>query len=580
MKPLLRFLQVLALLGLTVVGGSSCGSSEGTVTATDGVSTDPTLSASVPCADLTGTAWTPSVPGISSSYHDSTVTLSQSTIQTSGLITGLAQAAPISREIAVTVDMNQDLGPLGSLTLMAQVNSFPASLSGSAFAYLVSLSDGTNEYIHLARAGTGGDCAAAGYYQCSSSVCTANTSCTISAPSAFVDRTHWEQHQTFSNSAENSPSINIFPTCNWTAGSNSYPADPSCAFNSTFFASSPSRLRYGVNYTARYILLADSYSTLGLSYTAGLTVTVVKKTNPKTSPGGAVDVNFILVGADNVQASRTTKGKQNLNTLAAAVVQNYSQSNMNLKIGTVRGFEWGCASGGDDVADIVVSDIGTLFAGSGALLSSTLATQAVNVFLVNTIQNDSSGSNSNLTILGIDGAIGGPVVNGTAVSGLAVSTFGDLDGYNPHCSTSVAVCPLTQQEESFFQLGDTVTHEMGHYFGLNHLSESSGATHDLVQDTPICTQKQSVSGSQYITLNSCRTLDTNIFSGTSSTCNANCGGSYSPSLGQFCATATACEFNYTMWWTSKNFNETTGASDGSILSQQEAGIINYHPLVQ
>jgi hypothetical protein len=538
-------------------------------------------SASSQCSGLSGSAWVPKVSGAGSGNHDASVSISQSVINSTGLITGLSQAAPASREVSVTIDMNQDLGETGSLTLMAQVTNFPSGLVGGAFAYLVSLSDGTNEYINLARAGAADDCAGKGYYTCSSTQCSVNSACKINWPSAYQNRDSWELHQGYSSSAIDYPSINIFPTCNWTGGSNQSSTSPGCAFNSTFFPAGTTRLRYGVNYTAKYVLLSDSYASLN-GYTADFKVTVVKKTSTASPLRGALDINYILVGNKNIQASRTTKGQRNLNTLTTAFAQYLGQSNPNIKLGNVQAIEWPCDTGGDQYANVDVADLGTMFKASSTLVPAGLDTKAMNIFLVSSITDGSSGSDSNLTILGVDGSIGGPAMNGTAVSGLAVSTFDLLDQYNPNCSESSETCPLTQQEDAFFQLGDTVTHEAGHYLGLQHLSENKGTAHDPVLDTPVCTATQSYSGVSYLTIQSCLLSDTNIFAGTNSTCQANCAsyGSYSQFSGQFCPNAVACEFNYVMWWTVKNFHEGTGASDGLLFSSQQSQVMNYHPLVQ
>jgi hypothetical protein len=524
------------------------------------------------CASLPGTAWIPQVPGVSSSNHDSTVSLINSEVQTTGPVIGLAQGVSGSNEISVSIDMMQDLGPSGSLTLTAQVTNYPSNLSGSAFAYLVSLSDGTSELINLTRSG-GNDCAGKGFYVCTNGLCSVNSNCTINWPSAFFDRNHWEQHQGYSTSAENYPSVNVFPTCNWAGGSGQNVTNPSCAFNTNFFPGSyPSggtqpRLRFGVNYTAKYVLVADSYSTL-TGRTAGLKVTIVKKTNPNITPAGAVDLNLILVGTANITASRTAKGQQNLNTLVSAIADYYSQSSSNVKLGTVRGIEWGCEQNGDDFANVNISDLGSLFS-KGSLVSSEVNSSTVNVFLVSSIKDDSSGADSNLTILGVDGAIAGPVINGTAVSGMAVSTFDQLDQFNPNCPNDGSICSITQREKDFFQLSETSVHEMGHFFGLNHLSEWDGTEHDFVQDTPICT----TTNGKYLTINSCL---------SETTCNQSCGtytNTYDPSSGKFCPLA-ACSFNNPMWWTTKNYYEPTGASDGVIFSAQQGKIIHYHPMVK
>ena len=280
----------------------------------------------------------PVVSGVTSANHDGSVTLSQSVITSTGPLTGLGQGFS-SREVSLSIDMSQDLGTYGSLTLMAQTTNFPSTLQGGAFAFLTSLSDGTNEYINLS-----GACGSSGAYSCAGSSCSVNTSCKPSWPSAYLTRDNWEQHQGYSNSAVNYPSVNTFPNCNWTGGTNGSQTDPSCAFVQNFFSSG--KLRYGVTYTAKYVLITDSYASLS-GYTAGLKVTAVKKTSSHGSVGGAVDLNLILVGTTNVQASRTAKGQQNLNTLVSNLASYFGQSNLNLKLGTIKSIEWPCESGGD-----------------------------------------------------------------------------------------------------------------------------------------------------------------------------------------------------------------------------------------
>ncbi|MEO5970630.1 MAG: M43 family zinc metalloprotease [Bdellovibrionia bacterium] len=564
--------SLLLLLSIILEG---CGAATTTTTPS---------SSSASCVALTGNAWVPAVPGVAPSNHDASVTLSQSVINTIGPVVALNQPVPLGKEIPVSIDMTEDLGQYGSLTLMAQTVNFPASLGGDAFAYLVSLNDGVNELVNLSRAGTGNDCAAKGYYTCNGGSCSVNSSCTINSPSAFFNRNNWEQHQGAGNSAVNNPSINIFPTCNWAGGSTGSTSSPACGFNSTFFptsppiAATPKRLRYGTTYTARYALLSDSWAS-PLSDTSGLKVTVVKKTSTRSTPGGATDINIILVGNSNINASRTAKGQQNLNTLLNDVAEHFKQTGTGVGIGKVNAIEWPCSTGGENYSNPDVSVLGNLFAAGASVIPAGLDTKAINVFLVSTIS-DESYSNSNLTILGVDGAIGGPVMNGTAVSGMVVSTFDQLAKLNSNCPSAAATCILAQQDGDSFELSSTIAHEMGHFFGLNHLSESDGASHDAIIDTPICTATQTIGGTAYATLNACRTSDSNTFPINSKTCSADCGGSYNASSGTFCRDAISCQFNYLMWWTTKNFSSSTGSSDNNLFSTSQGGIINYHPIVQ
>ncbi len=543
-----------------------------------GSSSDTSIASS--CPALTGTPWVPSVSGASASNHNSSVKLTQSVLTSSGPIIGLNQGITSSVEIPVTIDMSQSLGALGSLTLIGETSGQSSQIAGDVFAFLVSLNDGTNEYIHMTS-----DCATNGLYLCSGGICSVNTNCDMdwtSSPNAYINRTKWEEHQGDLSSNFFEPSVNTFPTCNWTQGSGTSFAIPVCAFNSTFFTtvSGVSQLRSGVNYTAKYVLVANSYASVSSGYSAALKVTATAKTNTSANVGGAIDLNFILVGTNNINASRTTKGQQNLNTLATQVATYYSQTNANIKLGSVRSYELPCESGGDGFADATISQLGALLQKSGSVIPSAEATGSVNVFLVSSISDDTSGANSSFTILGVDGAINGPIENGTAVSGVVVSTFDSLDTYNPSCSSSVTTCPLSSYETDFYQLGVTVTHEMGHFLGLNHPSEYEGTEHDAIYDTPICTAQQS--GLGFITVNSCLLNDTNqLASNGSKTCSADCpSSSYSTTTGSFCPSALSCEFNYVMWWTTKNFQEGSGNSDGNLFSVGQGKIMTYHPVVQ
>jgi hypothetical protein len=535
----------------------------------------------VQCASLTGTAWSPNITAAAATNHNATTTVAQSTQTATSTVIGMGQAAPASVETSFTVDMNTDLGAYGSLTLVAKVKDYPSGLVGGAYPLLVSLSDGTNEYIHLARTGAGGDCAANGYFTCASGVCSANTSCTISAPSAYVDRNHWEQHQAPNVSAVGSPSTNTFPTCNWTGGTGGSLTNPNCAFNSTFFpgAYSPPRLRYGVSYTAKYVLVGDSYASLS-NRSATIELTVIKKTTAATTgdAAGAVDFNVFLVGDKNVQASRTAKGKQNLDTMLSAVADYFSQANANIKLGAVHSVEWTCALGGNTYSDLEVTKLGSALTSGSALSPAGTEGKAINIFLVSTITDD-EGSDG-FTILGFDGAIGGPPLNSTATSGLTVATFDYLDKYNTDCDSSLAICPLSKQDSDFQETGVVVAHEIGHFFGLNHLSESSGTEHDSINDTPICTATVHSGSGYYITLNQCLNSDTNLFPpSTGQTCNAACAA-YNSTNGTFCPAAVECSFNHLMWWTTKNFHPASGNGDGNILSANTGIVLNYHPVTQ
>jgi len=75
-------------------------------------------------------------------------------------------------------------------------------------------------------------------------------------------------------------------------------------------------------------------------------------------------------------------------------------------------------------------------------------------------------------VLGIAGGIPGPpILQGTEHSGVLVNTMGGL--------SSLSSSELLMQ-------GATVAHELGHYMGLFHTTESGGGSFDPISDTPEC----------------------------------------------------------------------------------------------
>lgn len=513
---------------------------------------------------LTGSPWIPDVSGAGSSNRDAGVTITKTTTSTTGTLVGMSQGWS-GREITVSIDMTQDLGTYGSVTLQAVNTSFPSALVGGAYPILTYLSDGTNELVNLTRAGTG-NCYDSGIYTCPGGECRPSTTCKASWPSAYFDGVHWLQHQV-SSSFDSYASVNTFPSCNWTGTTD--PADgspynqPECAFNSNFFVSN--KLRSGVTYTARYVLMTDRYSSLS-GYTGGLSVSVIKKSKAVNTSPGALDVNLIFVGYDVAQASRAAKGKINMDRLMTATQNFFNVSGVNVKLGVITAYEW---TDGEQYGDLTTDEFGSMVAAGSAAVSASSEGRAVNVFFVNSITNRS-------TLLGQAGGIGGPLVHGLRGSGVVVSTFGMLDEFNANCSA--APCTDAQIDEDFATLEQTVVHEIGHYLGLNHLGESTGDQHDIVHDTPLCTTIDPLYGS-ILTIRSCLNLDSNIYPSTTKTCLQNCGG-YNPNNDVYCATAPECQFNYMMYWSSKYFSEGLGTGDGSLFSNGQGTIINYCPLVQ
>lgn len=95
--------------------------------------------------------------------------------------------------------------------------------------------------------------------------------------------------------------------------------------------------------------------------------------------------------------------------------------------------------------------------------SSQVDNDYLNLFLVRSM---------GASVIGYAGGIPGPpLLQGTAHSGVAISTFGGLS---------------TMSQADLVLQGATMAHEVGHYLGLFHTTEKSGNGFDPLSDTPEC----------------------------------------------------------------------------------------------
>jgi hypothetical protein len=523
----------------------------------------------------TGAPWVPNVAGVAATNHDDTdVTVTKTVASASGRMTSYSQGFGSAQLFTFNVDMSQDLGSSGSLSLVAEVTG--QDLPGQAYPVLVSLVDSAgNELVNLpASGGTLCGSSPAGAYTCDASHnCTPNLACAPDAGgtlgTAFMGltaadrRTQWEQHQGMGTS--DSVSVNSFPTCTWSSGS------PACSFTTApgNYFNGTGKLRYGGDYVAKYILLA-AYDGDISSYSGSIRLTAIRKHDADGGAArGALDLNVVLVGSENIADSHTAKGQQNLDALLTHVVSHFGATNStttDIRVGQINVIEWPCANDGDVYATVDIGDTGQMFRVGSALMPAGTEGKALNIFLVSKIGYSGTG-----TILGLSAGITGAMINGTTLSGLTFATFGKLDTFNPSCTPGTA-CDITSQENQFVNMGSTISHELGHFLGLNHPSESSGAVHDPIPDTPTCSTvdpaTSATASKRYITISSCRGASS---AGGEPTCSAQCA-SYP------CPAAEECQFNHIMWWTTKYY--TAGVGDGNIFSTSSGDTLNLSPYVR
>ncbi len=569
---------VMGCVGAVLLGVQGCGplpSSETQSSSSGGGG------ASFDCSGIpapSGTPWVPHVAGVSASHADSTVTVSTTSSTSSRVFVGYMNS--VLSTVTFNFSVDEDLGPEGSLSLVAEpvnVDSTITNAGAAVYPVLVELTapapagGSVQEFVKLQGCSSG-------FFSCTGSSCTRIESCAPAAGSAFAGaseaarRIAFDERQNLRTS--NQVSVNLFPTCNWTetaaAGSDTIDCPFKSTDNNSFFQNG--KLRTGA-WTAKYALVSQfiqsSQASGGALSTmrSGLKLTVLRKKDFGGTVSGsrsAIDLNVVLVGSQNIADSRTEKGKQNLDLLFGHVVNHYVQSDSQVRVRAVNAFEWDCSRGGDVFANATTSEAGALFSTGSLLLSAPYSDPArgVNLFLLSSFSDSTS-------ILGLAGGIPGAPIAGTTTSGAVIATQGDLANFNPSCTPGVS-CPASSQEAFFLDMGVTVAHELGHFLGLNHPSEASGARHDRVQDTPICTV---TGGSGLISHSSCRS-STNLHPVSGNSCLSQCG-TYNPGAGLFCSASEECGFNHLMWWTSKNFRN--GVGDGNLLSPHTGHLLNYSP---
>ncbi|RMG16567.1 MAG: hypothetical protein D6729_10635 [Deltaproteobacteria bacterium] len=176
----------------------------------------------------------------------------------------------------------------------------------------------------------------------------------------------------------------------------------------------------------------------------------LKKSNGGTYAGGSIPLNvFIAPGAfpDGANAASASGSRWVSDVLARW--QQFYRNQASVELGQVKFFD--LPSGLTDVSS--ESEYQQAFLDHGR-------DGALNLFFVRSL---SLGGSS--AVAGVSGGIPGPPgIGGTRNSGVIIEV-----------------------QDSPRLTGDDMCHEIGHFLGLYHISETDGTTHDLITDTPECT---------------------------------------------------------------------------------------------
>ncbi len=222
-----------------------------------------------------------------------------------------------------------------------------------------------------------------------------------------------------------------------------------------------------------------SYPIFGRGWSSDVSIYTVVK----TGLGSTLDINVWLVAINDYQGD----GDPNLATMLDEFKRLLGKA--GITVGNVNIRELG----GEQAESLTFPDMGTDSNFDGQAddldelfrLSSQAGNDYLNIFLVRSL---------GAGILGISGGIPGPhLIQGTAHSGVVFSTFGGL--------TQMSHNALITQ-------GETMAHEVGHFMGLFHTTESSGKRFDPIADTQECTRAEyDTNGDGKVTSKECADVD-------------------------------------------------------------------------
>lgn len=184
--------------------------------------------------------------------------------------------------------------------------------------------------------------------------------------------------------------------------------------------------------------------------------------------GTAVDLNIVNVQGSGITQAQIQQALDRMETIWGT-----------RGAGTIGDVRWATTEFGGGFVDSEGEDIGALRASFDA------APGTMTVFFIADFS-DEAGT------LGIASGIPGPLgIAGTRASGLVLSVDSHLDA---------------DLEVDTTMLGGTLTHELGHQFGLFHTSEEDGSAHDGISDTPECPRSANRNLDRYVDADECAEL--------------------------------------------------------------------------